>query len=202
MTSESRDERRLDTAAARQVIDDLPERLRRHYPATTVRWQRNGLTEVARLTTGATDVVRVQLVPNDASYRRFPSRRTAVELRYDPLPETTTLTVPTPHAFAAMKLKAWAERFQPRDLADLHALHQRGWLDEVALRIADGATSAVQRHAFTDDRMPSNEAWTAGLGAQMKDPPDPEAAFTSVRVAVARLKGWPDSQVWSIGIPR
>lgn len=189
-----------DTAAARELVDGLPKRMRRHYPAATIRWERDGLTEVARLNTGTTDLVKVQLVPNDAAYRRFPTQWTAVDLRYGPLPKTTTMTVPTPHAFAAMKLKAWTERFHPRDLADLHALHSKGWLTEESVQIADEATPAVQPHAFTDDRLPSDAAWTADLGAQMKHPPDRQVAFITVRAAVARLKGWSSSAAWTRGV--
>lgn len=186
-----------DVATARDLIDDLPARIRRHYPSATVSWERDGLTQVARLDTGVTGVVKVQLVPNDASYRRFPTEQRPVELRYDGLPEKTTLTVPTPRGFAAMKLKAWSERGHPRDLADLHALHERGWLDEEAVRIAGEATSGVQSHAFADDRIPDGDTWTADLAAQMRQPPDRKTAFATVRAAVARLEDWPDAEKWS-----
>lgn len=184
------------TALRRRLTDLLPEALRRHYPGTSIHWVRDGLTWVGYLETVDGLRVRIQVVPTDDSYRRYPSRPTAIGLRYDPLPADVTLAAPTVRAFAAMKLNAWAERRTLRDLADLFALHGRGALDADAVRLATEASHAVQPAVFSDDLQPTDHEWEAALAAQMAEPPDRVVAFRTVRAAVARLKGWSQAQEW------
>jgi hypothetical protein len=96
-----------------------------------------------------------------------------------------------------MKLNAWADRRLPRDLADLYALHQRGLLDQQAVEITARAATVLPVHVFDDDNQPDQRAWTTGLAAQMRQLPDPDVAFLTVRAAVAAIRGWPEADVWS-----
>lgn len=186
-----------DASALRDRLDAVPGRIRRHYPDAALDWHREGATWVGHLDVRRVGRVRVQVVPNDASYRRYPTKLCEVSLRYDHLAPTATFRVPTPRAFVAMKLNAWADRRQPRDLADLYALHGRGFLDDGAVRLAAEVSPALQPHSFADATVPTQEEWTAALGAQTGEPPGRSVAFHTIRSRVAHLKGWPTVHEWS-----
>ncbi len=59
--------------------------------------------------------------------------KTMVQLRHSDLPDSVELAVPTPSGFAAMKLMAWLDRSAPRDIYDLAALAEAGYIDTTAL---------------------------------------------------------------------
>lgn len=172
-----------------EAFDDrLAGLLRREFPDVALRWAREGHI-VGRVL--ADDlIVRVQLVPLDASYRRYPEGPVPVGLRYEDLPSFVEIHCPTKESAAAMKLNAWAERAAPRDLCDLYGLEQADALTTEALRLAAEASRPLQRHQFADDRMPTEEAWRAALSHQMREPPPRDKALASVRSAVSAVAKW------------
>lgn len=177
-------------AHARQSFDDtLPAALRREYPGVDLRWTREGLSTVG--TVSVEDLsIRIQLVPTDASYGRYPAGPLPVLLRYEDLPPTVDIVCPTREGATAMKLNAWAERAAARDLCDLYGLAQAGAITRDAIRVARSVSSALQRHTFAAEQMPSVEGWQAALGQQMRIVPDRQSAFEAVRSAIATLEQW------------
>jgi predicted nucleotidyltransferase component of viral defense system len=175
--------------ATEALNDRLARHLRREYPGVTLRWTHEGETFVG--TVAANELtIRIQLVTLDASYRLYPTGRIPVMLRYEDLPVEIAFECPTLEGAAAMKLNAWAERAAPRDLCDLYGLLRAGALTGEALRVAADASRPIQPHQFHDDRMPSEEAWQAALGHQMRELPPRDVAFASVRSVVAALGNW------------
>lgn len=171
---------------ARDALDALPETLRREFPDLELRWSRDGETWVAVLTTNGM-AVHVHVVPRDPDYRRYPTARTPVVLRYEDLPSTVEIDCPTRAGAAAMKLAAWADRAAARDLCDLYGLEKIGALSAEAMRIVADAARPVGPLDFADRRRPSDEAWQAQLAHQMAQPPEVSLAFTTVRDAVVAL---------------
>lgn len=105
--------------------DDLPRVLRREFPTWSWTVAPAARSPSPALLSADGFNVRVQLVPATAgwaSWRRVPTRRRPVGLRYDDLPDAVDLSVPTVEGFAAMKLAAWENRQTPRDLFDLAGL--------------------------------------------------------------------------------
>ncbi|HWH31059.1 MAG TPA: nucleotidyl transferase AbiEii/AbiGii toxin family protein [Egibacteraceae bacterium] len=186
--------------SADQLSGGLPPLLRREFPGLHVTWRPEGATHLGHLAAGDL-TIRVQLVPSDSSYRRYPTALTSVALRYGDLPAAVELSVPTRAGMAAMKLNAWADRAAPRDLCDLFGLVQAGALCRDAISIAGEASAALQPAAFGDGRLPVEEEWVAALGAQMPVVPDRELAFHRVRVEVSGLCGW-DRPEWRDGLRR
>lgn len=190
----------LLTDRPRELLDrlgaGLPVILRRDYPMLRLTIRPDGQTIVADLTDGV-DLVQLQAVKIDHSYRQYPSEPTDVALHNDDLPATVVLTAPTAAGAAAMKLNAWADRRLPRDLADLYGLYQRGLIDREAIEIAGRAAPALPPHAFEDEAEPDAQTWMTALAAQMREPPAPRPAFLAVRAAVAQLRGWPQARAWS-----
>lgn len=182
------------TARAMEAFDDgLAPALRREFPGLTLGWGRDGDTVVGKV--AADDLaVRVQLVNIDSSYRRYSSARMHVELRYEDLPSTVELRCPTRDAASAMKLNAWAGRATPRDLCDLYGLVRADAMTLEALAIAAEASRPVQPHHFGKDRLPTEEAWQAALGHQMREPPPRHVALESVRSSISSLAKWVDKR--------
>ena len=166
----------------------LPRVVRREYPGLRVRTvsgdpaTRVALAEVDDL------AVRLQLVTSDAGWRRYPTTRQAVWLRYSDLPATVELLVPTAAGFAAMKLAAWRDRRAARDLCDLEGLRRAGLLDDVLPTLDDLSLTPV-RGDF--DRPPTPEVWEQALGHQMDTPPDPAQALADLYDHFASRLGWP-----------
>jgi hypothetical protein len=105
---------------------ELPRLLRREFPTRSwaVAPSAARAPSPALLRADAFNV-RVQLLPATAgwaAWRRVPTQRRPVGLRYDDLPDAVNLSVPTVEGFAAMKLAAWEDRQAPRDLFDLAGL--------------------------------------------------------------------------------
>lgn len=175
--------------AAEAISHGLAPALRREFPNLTLGWGRDGDTVVGKV--AADDLaVRIQLVSIDSSYRRYPSARMHVELRYEDLPSTVELRCPTRGAASAMKLNAWADRTAPRDLCDLYGLVRAGALTREALAIAADVSRSIHPHQFGDDRLPTEEAWQAALGHQMREPPPRDVALVSVRTSISSLAEW------------
>lgn len=178
-----------------QLANGLPALLRRRYPELQLTRRVRGETVVGDLADGL-DVVRVQAVNLDHSYRQYPVGPHEVALLYEGLPEAVEFRTPTTSGAAAMKLNAWANRHLPRDLVDLYGLHQRGLLGGEAVRIAGRAATALPSHVFDDDVLPDEDTWTTALAAQMAEPPDRETAFHTVRAQIAAIREWPQADEW------
>lgn len=169
--------------SARVLEEGLPRRLRREHPGASVEWRPERGGRIGSLRVGDLEV-RVQLVPRDASYERYPVAPTDVHLRYEDLAPAVRLVCPTAVGAAAMKLSAWAERALPRDLCDLFGLLQAGLLTDEALEIAADAGTRIQVHHFDGDRLPSERTWQAALGHQMRAVPDRERALRQLHRAL------------------
>lgn len=99
----------------------IPRLLRREFPRS--RWQ-PGLTGIrsvdpAQLVTEEGLRLRIQVLDlgnGHPEWKRWPTERMDVELRYRDVPDPVELRVPTLPAFVAMKVSAYADRRAPRDL--------------------------------------------------------------------------------------
>jgi len=110
-------------------------------------------------------------------------------LRYSDLPPEVHLVVPTPAAFAAMKLVAWSDRQAPRDLFDLHQLAVRGYFTPEVLELTRHLTGYPSSPATLGTWIPpaTLESWNAELGQQAGDLPAPSACLQIVLKALDRL---------------
>lgn len=167
----------------------LPRHVRREYPGIEVAWSREGLTHVGRASVSGLSV-RLQVVELDASYRRYPTHRDDVQLRYSDLPDTVPLRVPTVVGATAMKINAWIGRHSARDLVDLYGLAMRGHVTPEAVALAHSVTHAVVPQEFAARLSPTPEEWRTALAAQMSPVPDLAEAFDAVCEVVAGAAGW------------
>lgn len=117
---------RLETALTRQ--------LRRSFGAATFapRLRRARHPQPSVMQVG--DVrVQIQLLSSEW-YPAWPTEVVNVEQRYSDAPPAR-LRVPTPAAFVASKLSLWNDRGAPRDLSDLWALAEAGFVDAEASEV-------------------------------------------------------------------
>lgn len=183
-----------DARAWADGLDGLPRALRREFPGLTITWRSEGLTAVGFVTQDDL-TVRIQLVPTDDSYERYPTEQAPVQLRYPDVPKEVVLTVPTLLGATAMKLNAWAHRAAPRDLADLYAIARLGALGREAVDLAHQVSAALVPGSFGNRRVPTPEQWNTALAAQMADVPDLEESFDLVRETVVVAAGWDSAAV-------
>ena len=121
-------------SAADSIMKHVSRQLRREFPEH--QWHpvtSEHAVDTWTLVSGQT-AIKVQFVQRP-EWQAVPTTETAVELRYDDLPGTTIMTVPTPAGFAAMKLMAWFDRKAPRDLFDLAAQAEARHIDTTALQL-------------------------------------------------------------------
>lgn len=128
-------------------------------------WQRT-LTSIA--TTGQR-VVKMQFVEPRVREDRIPTVRASVALRYSDLPESVTLTVPSAEGFAAMKLMAWHQRQEPRDLYDLAALAEVGAITAEAIDLTTEVSSTRLGVRALHHDLPTSvtQRWSEQLAHQM-----------------------------------
>lgn len=108
------------------VQEQLPRALRREYPGLAVSRPSpgpRGPTMFAQAADGP--VVQLQILEAEPPEIRLEVARTPVSLRYGRLPPTADLIVPTPPSFVAMKVAAYRDRAEPRDLFDFARLAER-----------------------------------------------------------------------------
>ena len=74
--------------------------------------------------------VQIQLINGD-DYAPWPTQMSLINQRYSGIPEIS-LTTYTAAGFVAAKTSAWCERNTPRDLYDLWALSQRGFINQAS----------------------------------------------------------------------
>jgi hypothetical protein len=180
------------SAWRRTLAEQLPRTLRREFPGARVDWSRGSATATStgRLVVEPGVIVQLQLVARDDGYRRYPTERREVALRYPDLASDVILDVPTAVGAVAMKLNAWAERAAPRDLCDLYGFVLGGGITEAGVETARAVTHFLEPGAFARRRCPTEEQWLAALGAQMAEVPPLETVFGSVRKEVRAAAGW------------
>jgi predicted nucleotidyltransferase component of viral defense system len=139
------------------------------------------LAEDGRLT------VRVQLLDN-RGYEPWPTAVRHLEQRYRDTPPAT-LRVPTPPAFAAWKTVAWHDRAAPRDLWDLWAMAQHGYITTEAAELfaAHGPThNTPQPWMFS--KAPSEDRWRQQLAGQTRLTVTAAEALDAVAAAWSRTQ--------------
>ncbi|MEU5953207.1 nucleotidyl transferase AbiEii/AbiGii toxin family protein [Streptomyces sp. NPDC047525] len=184
-----------DRPAVAEALDSrIPRLLRREFPRS--RWE-PALTGVrgvdpAQLVTSDGLRLRVQLLDTNtghSEWRRWPTERRGVELRYRDVPGPATLRVPTLAAFVAMKVSAYCDRHAPRDLFDLAALARSGSISADAAELVRMATgTAPAPHMFS--ALPDME-WEPQLAHQTGHLPSAQECLDTVRNAFAKALAWP-----------
>jgi len=185
----------LYTSGDRRVIAEAltarwPSTVRREYPRLS--W-RPGLVDVrdvepALLVTEDGAAVRVQLLKADATYESWPTEPRPIDPRYSDVPKTE-LIVPTLPAFVAMKAGAWRSRHTARDLFDLAALAEGGWINEEAVALLRDVTGVPLVSAELE-RLPRDLRWHEQLGHQCRLELDADTALGAVRKAWGNAAGW------------
>jgi len=145
-------------------------------------------SEAAVLAVGDRIQIRMQLLSADR-YPAWPTEHRDLVQRYSDAPAATMTTL-TAAAFAAAKTVAWNERHAARDLYDLWALGEHGYMDAEAaeLFVRLGPTGGeVQPWMF--ERAPDEQAWQTALGHQGVVRVSAQEALSVVRDRWIRLSG-------------
>jgi len=129
--------------------------------------------------------IQVQLLTSEG-YPPWPRHLADLEQRYSDAPPAR-LQVLTPPAFVASKLTAWEDRHAPRDLYDLWALAERGWINEAAaaLYCRYGQHTSLSSISFAET--PSERDWEGSLAHQCVITTTPEHAANVVKEAITAL---------------
>ena len=124
--------------------------------------------------------VKVQLI-DGRHYTPWPTQVSAVEQRYASVPETTLLTL-TPPGFVGAKTSAWIDRNTPRDLYDLWALHEQGFIDGEAARLYRriGPTNSYPGRHMLPIQAPAEEEWMDALSHQCVPQVTAQIAYETV----------------------
>ena len=176
--------------ATESLLPWITRGIRRDFPQAT--WMHLGSrheVETRMLDAGGGVAVKVQIVRWRDGWRVLPVAAAPVRLHYSDLPPEVSLVVPTPAAFVAMKLVAWADRHAPRDLFDLQELARRGHFTPEVLELSRQTTGFAPDPATLGSRIPRStvESWTAELGQQTGDLPEPSECLRTVLEALDRL---------------
>lgn len=129
--------------------------------------------------------IQVQLLTSEG-YPPWPRQLVDLEQRYSDAPPAT-LQVLTPPAFVASKLTAWEDRHAPRDLYDLWALAERGWInqDAAALYCRYGQHTTISRISFSE--VPDERDWEGSLAHQCVIATTPKHAANVVKKAITAI---------------
>ncbi len=129
--------------------------------------------------------VQIQLLSSEG-YPQWPTEIVDIEQRYSDAPPAR-LRVLTPAAFVASKLSSWNDREAPRDLYDLWALAEAGYIDATASDVfrRSGPYTSASQVSFA--HLPSEAEWNASLDHQCLPTVTPEEASGRVRDALRRL---------------
>jgi predicted nucleotidyltransferase component of viral defense system len=180
------------TVPARLELE-LPRALRREFPTRS--WTvapSAARTPSAALLSADGFNVRVQLVPATAgwaAWRRVPTQRQPVDLRYEDLPVSVDLAVPTVQGFAAMKLAAWEDRRAPRDLFDLAGLASMDAYTATTLSVfVDLCGRPPDDHAYHVVPESTDHSWHSQLAHQAADLPEAARCLALVAEAVDAMQ--------------
>jgi predicted nucleotidyltransferase component of viral defense system len=175
---------------AASVREGLARLLRRDYPdlhvGSAIRAARGRKFQLAA--TGA-PLVELQLLEQQREESRLPFESRPVSLRYRGLPTHVELTVPTAESFFAMKVAAYRDRHEPRDLFDLAHLPRVGAVTRRSLGLVLSLTGApCDPREF--QRLPRHTAttWHERLAHQTGQLLAPEEALQLVREAVETVQ--------------
>jgi predicted nucleotidyltransferase component of viral defense system len=177
-------------AVAGELTTRWPSTVRREYPRLSWRSRLEDVrdAEPALLVAENGATVRVQLLKADATYLRWPTEKRPIETRYSDV-DPAELIVPTLPAFVAMKGAAWRSRHTARDLFDLAALADCGWIDEEAVVLLRDVTG-VPLVSVELERLPRDFRWQEQLAHQCRLELDANTARAAVRDAWGRAAGW------------
>lgn len=123
-------------------------------------------------------LVQIQLL-DGVGRPHWPTELAMIEQRYADAP-SAELRVPTIEAFAAMKLSAWQDRRAPRDLYDLHALHEIGAINDEAKKLyRDLGPGVLTKELFVGAA--TQAEWDDALSHQCRPTVGPDEALNVVR---------------------
>jgi predicted nucleotidyltransferase component of viral defense system len=129
--------------------------------------------------------VRIDIRHLGLPERRYPTEARDVALRYSDLPATATFTVPTLTGFAAMKMLAYSDRREPRDLFDLCGLSRLNAfspsLDDLLRSLAG---HGVIHSDFEHVPVSVRDAWVSQLSHQTRSLTSPEDCMDRIRAAL------------------
>ena len=168
----------------------LPRRLRRDYPDLSVTApSRASRSQRHHVTAPGVPGVEIQLIKMQAEDAAIQMDMRPVSLRYDGLPSSVQLRVPSAAGFVAMKYVAYRDRHEPRDLFDLAHLTLGGAFDAAAFRMIQHLSGASPQLEELRRLQPvTADAWHERLSHQTGDLMDADEALTIVRNAVARFR--------------
>lgn len=129
--------------------------------------------------------VKIQLI-DGRDYVAWPTQQSHVSMRYDGINDVTMTTL-TPDGFACAKLAAWSDptRNAPRDLYDLWAMSDRGFITAETARLfkTHGPTGGYPREWMLPRHAPTNDEWHGSLGHQCLPEVGPDEAHEQVTAA-------------------
>lgn len=180
------------TVSARFEVN-LPRALRREFPTRSWAVAPSAARAPSPALLSADGFnVRVQLLPATAgwaAWRHVPTQRQPVDLRYEDLPESVDLAVPTIHGFAAMKLAAWEDRRAPRDLFDLAGLASMdAYTATTASAFVDLCGRQPDEQAYRHIPEVTHDSWHSQLAHQAAELPDAARCLTLVAEAVDAMR--------------
>lgn len=179
-----------DLTEAEPVRSTVTKALRRQFPTLTWDYQgRQHDVDTWHMLTGES-VVNIQFALWRQGWKAaIPVSPHPVDLRYSDLPDSVEMTVPTGGGFAAMKVMAWMDRHAPRDLVDLAALADAGYLNHEALSSVHALLGyKPTAQAIGNVAMTRVEAqWATELDHQASNLASPKACLASVRQALDGL---------------
>ncbi len=172
-------------AATADLRRALTTRLEREHPALA--WkslQRTGTAHILSATSGNL-TVRIDIRHLGAAEQRYPTELRSITLRYSDLPAGATFTLPTLTGFAAMKMLAYSDRREPRDLFDLCGLTSLGALD----RSLDDLLRSLTGHGVIHgnfEHVPESvrAAWVPQLSHQTGNLTTPDDCIDRIRAAL------------------
>lgn len=126
--------------------------------------------------------VQIQLLASEG-YPAWPTQVVDLEQRYSDAPPARMRTL-TPAAFVASKLLSWAGRGASRDLYDLWALAERGFIDDEAAALFGKFGQFTKASTITFPRIPTDAEWDHALGHQCVVKATPSEAARVVRDAL------------------
>jgi predicted nucleotidyltransferase component of viral defense system len=145
-------------------------------------------TEPAIVETPTGIAIRVQLLAGQG-YQPWPTELRDIEQRYSDVP-SATLIVPTIESFVGWKATAWHDRGAARDLYDLWALADAGFITRAAADLfAKHGPTATLRREFMFAKAPTETEWQASLSAQTRLAVTAADAMAIVRRAWAGALG-------------
>ncbi len=174
---------------AELAAESLPRGVRREFPHLTVGpITPSGRSLTTRLEAPRVEGIQLQYVQIEPDERQLIFEERPVLLRYSDLPSDVLWRVPNEESFVVMKVKAWRDRFAPRDLFDLWKLAEAGFMTKQVhhlLRRTTGVGFIIGD--FDGPREVAAAAWMTELSNQVARLPAFEEALAAVRASVEEV---------------